>query len=56
MTDRNTPLAQDDDPRSISDDKLRAEHPREEVERWRADARVAHCNCLDVAKNRYGKG
>jgi hypothetical protein len=56
MTDQHTPLVQDDDPRSISDDKLRAEHPREEVERWREDALIAHSNWLEVAGNRYGKG
>ncbi len=45
----------DYDPRSISDDKLREEHSREEVARWREEAQAQHRRWLEVMNNRYGK-
>jgi hypothetical protein len=44
-----------DDPRSVSDHKVREEHLREEVEKWREEAQLQHQRWREVMKNRYGK-
>jgi len=44
-----------EDPRSVSDQKVREEHTREEVERWRQEAQAQHLRWMEVAKNNYGK-
>ena len=43
------------DPRPVSDEQLRAEFSREQVERWRRKADEAHCEWLDIMDNQYGK-
>lgn len=45
----------DTDPRSLSDDKVREQHTREEVERWRDEAQAQHERWLEVMNNAYGK-
>ncbi len=44
-----------DDPRSVSDDELREEFSREEVEAWRKKADKSHANWFSVMNNPYGK-
>ena len=44
-----------DDPRSVSDDELREEFSREEVEAWRKKADQSHANWFSVMNNPYGK-
>ncbi|MDN5850591.1 MAG: hypothetical protein L0H63_13295 [Nitrococcus sp.] len=46
---------QEFDPRPVSDEQLRAEYSREQVERWRKQADDAHCDWFDVMDNQYGK-
>lgn len=43
------------DPRPVSDDQLREEFSREQVEHWRKQADEAHCKWFDVMDNQYGK-
>ncbi|AGY91345.1 hypothetical protein SPICUR_01630 [Spiribacter curvatus] len=43
------------DPRPVSDDRLREEMSREEVEAFRKDADKAHANWFSVMNNPYGK-
>lgn len=43
------------DPRPVSDDRLREEMSREEVEAYREDADRAHANWFSVMNNPYGK-
>lgn len=54
---KNQPDSPDnaDDPRSVSDDELREEFTREEVEAWRKEADKAHANWFSVMNNPYGK-
>lgn len=55
-TPKHPPDPQSDyDPRAVSDDKTRAEHSREEVERWREEAQAQHERWLEVMNNSYGK-
>jgi hypothetical protein len=52
----NKPLADNaDDPRPVSDHKVREEHTQDEVQRWRDEANTQHQRWMDVIKNRYGK-
>lgn len=44
-----------EDPRPLSDRRLREEHSREEVEGHRAKARDQHRRWMEIMKNRYGK-
>lgn len=44
-----------DDPRPVSDDELRQEFSREEVEAWRKKADKSHANWFSVMNNPYGK-
>lgn len=46
---------QDNDPRPVSDDELREEYSRDQVENWRRQADEHHANWFDVLNNRYGK-
>lgn len=46
---------QDVDPRPVSDDGLRAEYSREQVEAWRREADEHHDNWFSVLDNPYGK-
>ena len=46
---------QDHDPRSVTDDQLREEYSREQVEEWRREADKHHDNWFDVMNNQYGK-
>lgn len=46
---------QEFDPRPVSDEPLREEFSREQVERWRKEADEAHCAWLDVIDNQYGR-
>lgn len=55
MTDPMKTLDTQDDPRAVSDHKLREEHSREEVEKWREEAQLQHQRWMDVMKNPYGK-
>lgn len=55
MSQRPTGVTSDYDPRSVSDQKLRAEHSRKQVERWRDQAQAQHRRWLDVMNNGYGK-
>lgn len=43
------------DPRPVSDEQLREEFSREQVERWRKQADDSHCEWFDVMDNQYGK-
>ncbi|EAR21913.1 hypothetical protein [Nitrococcus mobilis] len=43
------------DPRPVSDEQLREEYSREQVERWRKNADKAHSEWFDVMNNPYGK-
>lgn len=43
------------DPRPVSDDRLREEVTREQVERWRREADESHSNWFSVMNNPYGK-
>lgn len=43
------------DPRPVSDEQLREEFSREQVERWRREADQAHCEWFDIMDNQYGK-
>lgn len=43
------------DPRPVSDEQLREEFSREQVERWRKAADEAHHKWFDVMGNQYGK-
>jgi len=43
------------DPRPVSDDRLREEVTREQVERWRRQADESHSNWFSVMNNPYGK-
>ncbi len=55
MTDHEQTQYSPEDPRSVSDRKVREEHTREEVERWREQALAQHRRWMEVAKNNYGK-
>ncbi len=46
---------QDDDPRSLSDHRIRQKHSREEVQRWRDQAAEHHRRWFDVMNNPYGQ-
>lgn len=43
------------DPRPVSDERLREEFSREQVEQWRREADEAHDEWFDVMNNQYGK-
>lgn len=43
------------DPRPVSDDRLREEVTREQVERWRREADESHSNWFSVMNNPYGR-
>lgn len=45
----------DYDPRPVSDDALREEVSREQVEAWRDEADEHHVNWFTVLDNDYGK-
>lgn len=47
--------SREEDPRPVSDYRLREEHGRQEVEGYRARARRNHRRWLEVMKNRYGR-
>ncbi|PWG61958.1 hypothetical protein [Sediminicurvatus halobius] len=49
------PAADAHDPRPVSDDRLREEVTREQVERWRREADESHSNWFSVMNNPYGK-
>lgn len=53
--DPSKPEEQEFDPRPVSDEQLREEYSREQVERWRTNADKSHCEWLDVMDNPYGK-
>lgn len=55
MSDPTDTLNATDDPRAVSDHKVREEHSRDEVEKWREAAQLQHQRWMDVMKNRYGK-
>ena len=44
----------DNDPRSVSDHRVRERHSREEVERWREEAETSHRQWFEVMNNPYG--
>jgi hypothetical protein len=50
-----TASTEGDDPRPVSDGRLREEMSREEVEAYREDADKAHANWFSVMNNPYGK-
>lgn len=55
MSENNPAVENADDPRPVSDHKVREEYSREEVERWRNEAATQHQRWMEVMKNRYGK-
>lgn len=56
MSEQEPHQRDDYDPRAVSDGKLRGEHSREEVERWRDVAEAQHQRWLEVMNNSYGRG
>ncbi|WP_181919200.1 hypothetical protein [Alkalilimnicola ehrlichii] len=55
MSDLTPGTKSEHDPRSVSDEELREEYSREEVQKWRDDAQSQHERWLDVMNNEYGK-
>ncbi len=47
--------SRDDDPRPVSDHRVREKHSEEEIRRWRQEAENHHRGWYDVMNNPYGK-
>lgn len=55
MSDKMPSNQSDYDPRPVTDEKVREEHSRDEIQQWRDEAQKVHNGWMDVMKNRYGK-
>lgn len=55
VSDQKPLVTTEEDPRPVSDHKVREEYSREEVQKWRDEALAQHRRWMEVVKNRYGK-